>query len=440
MKQLFIKPILFAFFACIFAGIFVNANFFSPKKNKNSLKKTGLKTIVIDAGHGGKDPGCAGSPKTESKVTLGVALKLGAYIEANLPDVKVVYTRKTDKFIELYERANIANRNNADLFISIHCNSMPAGTGKTVKGTEVYVMGMHVADENLGIAKKMADRENKSILLEKDYKAHYDGYDPNDPATHILLTMKQNVHLDQSIKVAQSIIDESKKLDRPTRGVHQAGFVVIRATTMPSILVETGYLSNAQENAELQTAKGQSRIAKAIFRAVKAYKNDLEGKKKDDGSNAEIEPGGSNDEPESNPENIEPVEQTGEQTTTTVPTEKPKSSGKKSKKTLKSADAAASSDNGDDTEVLRYGVSEAGNFKGTLYHVQIASNDKPLSPNSILLRGLTDVREDFSDGRYRYVVGSYAMLSEAVAAAESYKAQGYKGAFPVRFVNGKRAK
>ncbi len=439
MKRLFIKPILFAFFGCIFTGLFLNANFIAPQKNKKAIKRTGLKTIVIDAGHGGKDPGCAGSPKTESKVTLGVALKLGAYIEANLPDVKVVYTRKTDKFIELYERANIANRNNADLFISIHCNSMPTGTGKTVKGTEVYVMGMHVAGENLDIAKKMADRENKSILLEKDYKTHYDGYDPNDPGTHILLTMKQNVHLDQSIKVAQGIIDESKKLERPTRGVHQAGFVVIRATTMPSILVETGYLSNAQENAELQTAKGQSRIAKAIFRAVKAYKNDLEGKKKDDGGNTEIEPDGNAEEP------IEPAEtpqssQPNEPKAETGPAGSAKNEPQKRKKSIKNAENTATNDNPDNTEVLRYGVSEAGSFKGTMYHVQVVSNDKPLAPNSILLRGLTDVREDFSDGRYRYVVGAYSTLSEAVAAAESYKAQGYKGAFPVRFVNGKRAK
>ena len=414
-----------------------------PKTTKKTAPKAVLTTIVIDAGHGGKDPGCFGNPKTESKITLGVALKLGAYIEANLPDIKVVYTRKTDKFIELYERANIANRNKADLFISIHCNSMPTGTGKTVKGTEVYVMGMHVAGENLDIAKKMAERENQSILLEKDYKKHYDGYDPNDPATHILLTMKQNVHLDQSVKVAQGVIDEAKKLSRPTRGVHQAGFVVIRATTMPSILVETGYLSNTQENAELQTEKGQSRIAKAIFRAVKAYKNDLEGKKKDDDANPEIDPEGNSPDqatPETpDLENTRPAPQFEPQNEPQYP----KKRAKKAKITPTDSPQATSAmpeaaEN--EPQVTPYQLSEAGSNVGVLYQVQIASNDQPLATNSILLRGLNDVREDFSDGRYRYLVGTYVTLAEAVAAVAQYKQRGYKGAFPVKFIDGKRAK
>ncbi|MEY4927918.1 MAG: cell wall hydrolase/autolysin [Bacteroidota bacterium] len=448
-------------------------------KPKVAARKTLLKTIVIDAGHGGKDPGCAGNPKTESKVTLGVALKLGAYIEANLPDIKVVYTRKTDKFIELYERANIANRNNADLFISIHCNSMPIGTGKTVKGTEVYVMGMHVAGENLDIAKKMADRENKSILLEKDYKKHYDGYDPNDPATHILLTMKQNVHLDQSIKVAQSIIDESKKLSRSTRGVHQAGFVVIRATTMPSILVETGYLSNKEENAELQSEKGQSRMAKAIFRAVKAYKNDLEGKKKDDGSDPEIDPEGNPDinkpdinkpdinkpginKPDINkpginkpdleapkPEN-EPQTSGGGNSSNTNPNtsseQNPPTPAKtdtrntKKRRKGKQKETEIGNDSAPQTIPINNNMPPISNTEGTVYRIQIVSNDKQLSQNSILLRGLTDIQEDFSDNRYRYLVGNYTSLSAAAEAAQQYKLKGYKGAFPVRFVNGKRAK
>lgn len=434
---------LFLAAACALSSSTVLHTPMPPKATKKTAPKAALTTIVIDAGHGGKDPGCFGNPKTESKVTLGVALKLGALLEANLPDINVVYTRKTDKFIELYERANIANRNKADLFISIHCNSMPTGTGKTVKGTEVYVMGMHVAGENLDIAKKMAERENQSILLEKDYKKHYDGYDPNDPATHILLTMKQNVHLDQSVKVAQGVIDEAKKLARPTRGVHQAGFVVIRATTMPSILVETGYLSNAQENAELQTDKGQGRIAKAIFRAIRAYKNELEGKKKDDDATPEIDlEEGETDQqtPDtSDLKNTLPEAQAEPQNTPQYA----KKRAKKGKITAENSPQATSSmpdAAANDPHIIPYPLSEAGSNVGVLYHVQIASNDQPLATNSILLRGLNDVREDFSDGRYRYVVGSYATLTEAVAAVAQYKQKGYKGAFPVKFIDGKRAK
>jgi N-acetylmuramoyl-L-alanine amidase len=253
-----------------------NVSLFQPKKSKK-----GLRTVVIDAGHGGKDGGAQGNPLDEKHITLAVALKAGKYIEENIPDIKVIYTRTTDKFIPLYERADIANRNKADFFISIHCNSLPSA--KEVHGPECYVMGLHTASENLDIAKKVAARENEAILLEKDYKKNYDGYDPNSPTSHILMTLFQNTHIDQSIEFARMMNTQlADRVNRKVRGVHQAGFVVLRAAACPSVLIETGYLTNKEENRFLQSEHGQDLLGSAIYRAVKSYKNELEGGKKNE--------------------------------------------------------------------------------------------------------------------------------------------------------------
>jgi N-acetylmuramoyl-L-alanine amidase len=194
-----------------------------------------LKTVVIDAGHGGHDHGCSGSSNKEKTVALNLALKLGALIEKNYPDVKVVYTRKTDVFVELYERAAIANRNNADLFICIHCNANPSSSPS---GTETYVMGLHKTEANLNVAK----RENDVILMEDDYSQHYDGFDPNNPASHIIFSLNQHAFMEQSILFASSVEKYFKtNSNRSSRGVKQAGFLVLWKTAMPSVLIETGF-------------------------------------------------------------------------------------------------------------------------------------------------------------------------------------------------------
>lgn len=230
-----------------------------------------IKTVVIDAGHGGKDNGCHGSKGTlEKTITLKVALKLGAYIKEAYPGIKVYYTRMTDNFVELHERAAIANRNKADLFISIHCNANPS---TSPYGTETYVLGLHKTADNLEVAK----RENEVITLEKDYKKNYDGYDPNDPATHIILSLNQHAHLEQSTLLAQKIQNQyAKTLNRNNRGVKQAGFVVLFRTTMPSILTEIGFLTNGNEESYLSSSKGQDFIASALYRAFKEYKSAME--------------------------------------------------------------------------------------------------------------------------------------------------------------------
>ncbi|PHN07146.1 N-acetylmuramoyl-L-alanine amidase [Flavilitoribacter nigricans] len=229
-----------------------------------------IKTIVIDAGHGGKDPGCSGSNSREKHIALSVSLQLAEEIRAKFPDIRVILTRDKDVFIPLYERAAIANRADADLFISIHCNYMPGSSA--TRGTETYVMGLHTADHNLNVAK----RENSSILLEEDYEKNYD-YDPNSPEGHIMLSMFQNAYLEQSILLAEKFeAHAANTAGRRSRGVKQAGFVVLKETTMPSILAEIGFLSSYREETFLKSDEGQGAIVNALVLAFAEYKQIIE--------------------------------------------------------------------------------------------------------------------------------------------------------------------
>jgi N-acetylmuramoyl-L-alanine amidase len=234
-----------------------------PRNNGTSLKK-----IVIDAGHGGLDPGCNGANEIwEKAVTLSISLKLGKLLEDSMKDVQVIYTRKTDKFVELWERPNIANKENADLFISIHCNS---NVNTTAAGSETYFMGLHKTQGNLDVAK----RENAVITYEGDYKSNenYGGFDPKSPESHIIFTF-----LLQSMKFSQTVENSTNKISKiKTRGVKQAGFLVLWQTSMPSVLIETGFLTNMKDRAVLKSDSGQRIIAKGIFAAIKTYKKDIE--------------------------------------------------------------------------------------------------------------------------------------------------------------------
>jgi len=233
--------------------------------------------VVIDAGHGGKDSGTRGAVSKEKDIALNIALELGKTIQKYLKDVKVIYTRTDDTFIELEERAQMANKNGADLFISIHCNSLPETTPdarkQSIFGTETYIMGMHTSEANFDVAK----RENSVILMEDGSKETYEGFDPNSPESYILFSLYQSAYLDNSLRMADKIEHQfQERVKRKSRGVRQAGFWVLYRTSMPSVLVETGYLSNSSEEKYLSDSYGQTLIASGLFRAFRDYKSEIE--------------------------------------------------------------------------------------------------------------------------------------------------------------------
>ncbi len=233
------------------------------------IHDSSVRVVVIDAGHGGKDPGCRGKNNTESKVALATALELGRIIKENMSDVKVIYTRQTDVFIELHERTRIANKNGADLFISIHCNSGPAAASDT----ETFSMGLHKMQGSLNVTKK----ENSVIFQEKNNVENYKDFDPNSIEQYILMAQFAGANQAQSNSLADKIQkDFSKRVGRVDRGVKQAGLYVLWKTTMPSVLVEIGFLTNPTEEKYLAEKKNRVYIASGIYRAFKSYKNDME--------------------------------------------------------------------------------------------------------------------------------------------------------------------
>jgi N-acetylmuramoyl-L-alanine amidase len=339
-----------------------------------------IRTVVIDAGHGGKDPGALGTGRyktTEKDIALSVTLLAGKYITENFPDVKVVYTRDKDHFVELMERSMIANRAKADLFISIHCNSNESS--KPV-GAETYVMGLHKTEANM----KVAMKENASILLEEGHELRYDGFDPKDPESIIALSLRQNAHLDQSILFSTLVQKQFKeRVGRPDRGVKQAGFLVISYTTMPSVLIELGFLSNPAEEDFLQGAQGQDYMASAIYRAFKEYKAYVEGHGA--GPAPQVA-----DTPPPAP-------------ATTNPTTAP---------------AAADS--------------------GVRFKVQIATSTKRLDNKPKEFKGLEGVQEHKGAGVYRYTVGDETTLAAARTLQQRCRDAGFDGAFIVAYRNGER--
>jgi N-acetylmuramoyl-L-alanine amidase len=344
-----------------------------------------VKTVVIDAGHGGHDPGCLGSKTKEKDIALAVSLNLGAYIEKNCPDVKVIYTRKTDEFVELYRRAQIANENKADLFICIHCNSNPS---KASCGTETYVMGLYKTQANLMVAQK----ENSSILLEDSYANNYDGFNPGSTEAYIIFSLYQNAYMDQSLSFATLVQKQIKnKAETFDRGVKQAGFLVLWKTAMPSVLIETGFLSNPKEEDYLASESGQNNIAHSIFKAFREYKNELEGNKKN-----------INDTIQNN--DILPYQKNIKDTT------------------VKSSDTTKKISPKDDI----------------IFKVQFAtsSENKPL--NSAYFKGMKDVQQYSQGGLYKYVTGNESTPESAMALLGRVHDMGFKDAFLIAFLNGER--
>ncbi len=344
-----------------------------------------IRTVVLDAGHGGKDPGNLGTGRyktTEKHVSLNVAKLLGKYITETFPDVKVVYTREDDTFVELMERCNIANRAKADVFISIHCN---ANDSKDPHGCETYAMGLHKTEANMRVAQK----ENSAILLEEGHELKYDGYDPKDPESIIALSLRQNRHLDQSLLLSALIQKQFKeRVGRPDRGVKQAGFIVISYTTMPSVLVELGFLTNNGEEDYLQSAQGQDYMASAMYRAFKEYK-------------ATVEALGDDGKPVAD-----------------VPVLKPDSTPKPKPPVVDPPPVA--------------------NKEGVVFKVQIATSSKRIELKPKNFNGLEGVQEQQGAGLYKYAVGAETTLAGARRLQEECKAKGFEGTFIVAFKNGVR--
>lgn len=241
-----------------------NIIFSNDVQAQNNKKIT---SVVIDAGHGGKDPGAVGKKSKEKDITLKIAKMTGDYIKQNCPDVKVIYTRSSDVFVSLLRRAQIANENKADLFISIHCN---ANSSPQPYGVETFVMGEHRNAANLEVAKK----ENASILYEENAQSDYDNFDPNSPEAYIMLNFFQSEYKNASLDLAERIQNQLvKRVGRKDRGVQQAGFLVLYKTAMPSVLVEIGFISNPTEENFISSSEGQTYLASAIFRAFRDYKN-----------------------------------------------------------------------------------------------------------------------------------------------------------------------
>lgn len=255
-----------------FILIYLALFFLMPQGAFSSLRDDDSKqfTVVIDPGHGGRDPGAVGQNIYEKDVVLPISLKVGEYIREYLPDVRVIFTRETDEFVEIHRRAEIANSAGADLFISIHANS---NRNRRIQGTETYAMGLHTSRENLEVARK----ENAVIFKEDDYDEQYDGFDPTSEESYIIFSLMQNTYLAQSLNFASIVQDEFRsRARRVDRGVKQAGFIVLWQTTMPSVLIEVGFVSNPQEERYLMSDQGQSYIASGIFRAVRSFKESIE--------------------------------------------------------------------------------------------------------------------------------------------------------------------
>lgn len=332
--------------------------------------------VVIDAGHGGKDGGAVRGKYKEKSINLGVATALGELIEKNHKDVKVVYTRKSDVFVGLDKRASIANKAKANLFISIHTNSTTAKS-TTATGSSTYILGLAKSDENLDVAK----RENSVILLEDNYSSKYEGFDPDSPESYIIFEFMANKYMEQSLQFATFIQKDIASIaKRKNRGIHQAGFLVLKSTGMPSVLIELGFINNPTEAQYLSSDAGEKAMANSIYQGFKKYKQDFDKK------------------------------QGSKQVTAS------KSSKKNSNKTIKS---------GKEDEIK--------------YAVQILTSNKKLATNSSHFKGLSPV-EYYKDGNnYKYIYGMTTNSNEITEMKKKVKSK-FKDAFVVKFRDGQRIK
>lgn len=390
-------------YICICFGLFISPYCTTSAEAKDFV-------VVIDAGHGGHDPGALGKSSKEKNINLNVALKLGKQIKRNCPDVKVIYTRERDVFIPLDRRAEIANNAKADLFISIHTNSVAGGT--TVKGASTWTLGLAKSDANLEVAK----RENSVILYESDYKTRYAGFNPNSAESYIIFEFMQDKYMSQSVHLASLVQKEFRHTcKRADRGVHQAGFLVLKASAMPSILVELGFISNPEEERYLNSESGSTTLANGIFRAFLTYKREHEIRMT--GSSRTILPeetdAGNADIPDTTREIAdEPREVTG----------KPATSAPKTAGTKQNTGKTTNGKTDDDAPVFK---------------IQILTSARPIPANDKRLKGLKGVEYYQEGGLCKYTYGASTDYNKVVRTKREITPL-FKDAFIIAFKNGKK--
>lgn len=363
-------------------------------------------TVVIDAGHGGNDPGAIGRKGREKNINLNVALKLGSLIQQNCADTRVVYTRKKDAFVPLHRRAEIANEAKADLFISIHTNSL-ASRNSRVSGTETYTLGLHRTDENLEVAKK----ENAVILIEDDYKQRYAGFNPNSSESYIIFEFLQDKNMAQSVNFARLVQGQFRANHRIDKGVHQAGFLVLRETSMPSVLVELGYITNQQEEAFLLSENGSSVLAQSIYRAFLTYKQSK-------GSVMALPDNGGRDAVKT--ENA--VNSEMENSESDIVSSEKTSSGKAPAKPEKTSVKTSSSKS----------------LSQPVFKIQILTSGKVLPKNSRLLKGLSPVSYYKEGGIIKYTYGEDTDYNKILRLKRMRVDAKFKDAFIIAFRNGEK--
>jgi len=362
-------------------------------------------TVVLDAGHGGKDPGSVGKNTYEKNLALSIVKKIGYYIESLIPDARVIYTRKTDVFVDLDVRADIANRNNADLFISVHVNSIPRG--KAV-GTETWVMGIAKNPGNLELVKK----ENEVIMLEDDYSSKYEGYDPENPGSLIGFSVMQNIYQSQSLNMASYVQDQFRtRAKRKDRGVKAGQLLVLWKTTMPSVLVETGFLSDSNEEAFLMTDYGQDLSASAVYRAFRKYKEEI-----DERTTRELQV------------NAEEEQRTQQRINRITEPET-----KTNRETEVLNDAAVK-----EVKIQTDPVKQTQTSQTSLqFRVQILAAENRVPKDARDFRGYTDFEELKIDGYYKYMSAPVNNYAQALNVRKQLLDK-FPGAFIVGFKNGKK--
>lgn len=382
-------------------------------------EKKGM-TVIIDPGHGGQDAGAAYRGIKEKDIVLGIGLKLGKYINEHHPDVKVVYTRNKDVFVPLHQRSEIANKNKADLFISLHANA--CGT-PSIRGTETFILGLHRSQENLEVAKK----ENSVILYEEDHSERYEGFDPNSAESYIMFELTQDEFLDQSASFAKLVQDQFRhKAARNDRGVKQAGFLVLRQSGMPSVLVESGFLSNPSEAEYLNSEQGQAQLATAILSAFNSYKKNFDAKT------------GFNLETSNVPQKEQQTVQTEKKQADTTLTEK-KAEPEKIIQPAKSDSAPTKN-----KPAIAVAKEEKPDIQETqvnkqhpsiIFSIQIAAGTTNLPLQPANFKGLNDVRKVQFGKMYKYYYGELKTLIEAESLQEKIKSK-FPGCFIVAFNQG----